>query len=80
MFSLKFSVPFYTYIAVPSSSGRITNILGRLNLSDRIIENGKTSIWVYNTNEIKDYSKELESLISYSKLFIDNELFCYDRK
>lgn len=74
MFSLKFNIPFYTYIAVPSSSGRITNILSRLNLSHRIIENGKASMWSMDNCEMREYSQELDSLISQSKLFINNEI------
>lgn len=79
MFSLKFKIPFYTYIAVPSSSTRITSVLGRLNLSDRIIENGKASMWSMDNGNLCNYKGELEALISVSKSFIKNEICSYER-
>lgn len=73
-FSLIFNRPFYTYIAVPASSSRIYNILSKLNLSDRIIEYGKSNDFVFENNTIYDYSHNLAKLISSSRNFIMNNV------
>ena len=79
MFSLIFNIPFYTYIAVPSSSSRILNILKRLNLLDRVIDFGKEETWNGFDESIRNYNKEMNSFLLESKDFINKNICSYEQ-
>ena len=69
VFSIIFSKPFYTYIAVEHTSTRITNLLNSLGLSDHLI----TLSSIDESQQLpRPVSVELNSYTSSSKEYLNN--------
>ncbi len=70
-FAILFKKSFNSYIATPHSSSRITNILQKLDLMDRIVEYKKANNFVFEKNEHKDYSVAFDKLKNDSFKFLE---------
>lgn len=74
-FSILFNKPQSIYIAMPKASTRIKSLLMQLGLTNRIIENGMSDMFVFEKSDVKiDYSIKLKELISKSTQFLMNSI------
>lgn len=74
VFSLIFERQFFTFIANEKTSSRIKNILGKVNLAERIIT--KQTASTFELSHFKENKQSsLESLVTTSKKYVEDILY-----